>query len=190
MNYLVLDDFLPDDIFEALREYADNADFVDYESQGVSYSGIVPEIPTEIEQIIQHRMPFVAHDMTIFLRFSLEGMQYPHQVHSDWEMGDTSMMLYLNREEDCQGGTAFVSHKDSNMFIHPDMDSRLEQLNRDQDNPEKWDIYELCEMKPNRALFFPSWLLHRAEPIGGFGTNREHGRVVLTAFFNRSADDS
>ena len=46
----------------------------------------------------------------MFMRMSPEGVHVPHAAHHDGSMGNYRMMLYLNREPDCQGGTELLSY--------------------------------------------------------------------------------
>lgn len=167
--------------YEAFREYCDNLDYsgVENPADGVFYPGVSLEIPENIQQEVKSRieraMDKEVSINAIFLRLSTKGMFAPHQAHHDGIMGQYSLMLYLNRPEHCMGGTSFVRH------ISGDDLARWEI---DHSDPTKWEITDLCVMEPNKACIFNAELMHRAEPIGGFGDSPENGRLVLTAFFN------
>lgn len=185
---LIIDDFLHN--FEELRNYCDSAKFecVMNPVDGVTYPHICREIPEHIAQEILQTLcevkgaPVVKP--TMFLRLSPAGVHCPHEVHSDATMGAFSLMLYLNREFDCQGGTSLVSHRDSGIAVNPGLDEFVKIVTDDQNNREAWDIRHLVDMKPNRAFVFDASSLHRAEPPGGFGAGNEHARLVLTCFFS------
>lgn len=185
---LIEDDFLPD--FSRARHWADNAVFADKQSpvDGVVYPGICADIPQWLRDDIEAgitrmtgRRPEVHH---LFSRLSTEGMKAPHQAHTDSSMGGYSLMVYLNRPEDCRGGTALVRHKATGMDSNPE--SYLEELvwKRDTNKPDAWEETQRCEMKSNRGCVFPAERMHRAEPVGGYGTDSKHGRLVMTAFFS------
>jgi hypothetical protein len=178
LHSVILDDFLPD--FEGWRAWADGLTFRDElnPADGVNYPGICREVPTfgtraRLSAIMGR--PVKLH--TLFMRLSLEGTPAPHQAHNDAAMGDFSLMVYLNRRKHCQGGTALLEHISGR---EPD----LETWQRDTNRPHMWREYSLCQMAPNRAFIFRSNLWHRAEPVGGFGTDPANGRLVMTGFFS------
>lgn len=185
---LVIDDFLPE--FDELQKFALSAEFTDVvnDFDGVTYPLICADIPDHlrlsvITMIAEHfAMP---EELTMFMRRSPAGIHCPHQVHSDASMGTHSLMLYLSREEDCQGGTSFLSHRATGIAYNPEHPAAVDMVVKDQNNAEAWDIRDLAEMRPNRAVIFDAARLHRAEPVGGFGSTPEDTRVVLTVFFKR-----
>lgn len=173
---IVIDDFLPD--FAGWRNWADTLDYAGETNpvDGVTYPGIYSKVPTwGTKQRLDMIMGApVAINMS-FLRLSLQGTPVPHWAHNDASMGQYSLMVYMNRPEHCDGGTALVRHLQS---------ESVEIAQADSNDPTKWQIYGACEMKANRAFIFRSDLMHAAMPVGGFGDNAQNGRLVLTAFFN------
>jgi hypothetical protein len=181
---IIIDDFLPD--FDGWREWADTAKYDPIENpvDGVVYPGICTAIPSfGTQQRLSLVMGTNVKVRTLFMRLSLEGIAVPHQAHTDAVMGEFSLMLYLNRAEHCRGGTSLVRHV-SGMDSHPTTPEQVALWEQDTNAPDRWSIYSMAEMKPNRAFIFRSDLFHRAEPIGGFGAGPTNGRLVLTAFFD------
>ncbi|SFQ82468.1 2OG-Fe(II) oxygenase superfamily protein [Pseudomonas sp. NFPP07] len=185
---LIVDNFLPE--FEALREYADCAEFknVVNDFDGVTYPLICRDIPPQIAKSVLTKLSHIVGsevlNPTMFMRRSPAGIHCPHQVHSDLSMGHKSLMLYLNREEDCRGGTSFLSHKDTGIGYNPGHPTFVSLVVASQNDPDAWDVRDMAEMRPNRAVIFDAARLHRAEPVGGFGDTPENTRVVLTCFFS------
>lgn len=177
-NFTIIDEFLPTRMFELLRKHCDSLDYsgVVNPVDGVKYPGISVDIPKVV-------LPWFGNPKTIFMRLSLPGMEAPHQAHTDTLMGEESLMLYLCRPEHCRGGTALVRHKATKMDFNPRTEEGAEIWRQDTNVPEAWEVYELAAMQPNRAAIFDASLMHRAEPIGGFGTDAKNGRLVLTAFY-------
>ena len=179
------------DDFDRVREYFDTATFEDKTNpvDGVVYPNIHEAIPEDIElQLVDRINDALADNLEVkegimFARLSPEGVEAPHQVHTDISMGSHSCMVFLNRKEDCEGGTAFVQHE-TGLFHHPINDTDLDIWKRDCNITDKWETVARCEMEPNKACIFNSVLMHRAEPVEGFGTNAKDGRLVLTFFFN------
>ncbi|WP_189635871.1 2OG-Fe(II) oxygenase [Pseudomonas chlororaphis] len=185
---LIVDDFLPE--FEVLREHAERAKFEDVvnDFDGVTYPLICRDIPGLIVESILNKLSNIVGseilNPTMFMRRSPAGIHCPHQVHSDLSMGRKSLMLYLNHEKDCQGGTSFLSHRDTGISYNPGHPTFAALVVASQNDPDAWDIRDLAEMRPNRAVIFDAARLHRAEPVGGFGSTPQDTRVVLTCFFS------
>jgi hypothetical protein len=102
-----------------------------------------------------------------------------------------SLMLYLNRETHCRGGTEIVRFRNEelgegggDMEYGPTDEYGVEIWKEYTNDQYAWERVNICEMKPNRAFIFDSRLMHRAAPIGGFGSNAQDGRLVLTVFFD------
>lgn len=184
---IVIDNFLPE--FKELQAYAKTAEFTDVANDfdGVTYPLICADIPNHLKlsifcMIAKHFD--VPISPTIFMRRSPAGVPCPHQVHSDASMGRHSLMLYLNDEEHCEGGTSFLSHKLTGIAYNPELPEAVSVVVADQNNESAWDVRAMVDMKPNRAVIFRADQLHRAEPVGGFGDAPESTRVVLTCFFS------
>lgn len=177
-NLEIIDDWLPQDIFDLLRHHCDHIPFDGVENpvDEVFYPGVSVDIPQSVLQ-------FFGRPKFIFMRLSLAGVPTPHQAHTDMLMGDRSLMFYLTRAEHAQGGTSLVRHKTTGMYSNPTSKLEEDYWKRDTNNPHAWEIYEMADMVPNRAVMFDAKLMHRAEPIGGFGTDSKNGRLVLTAFY-------
>lgn len=185
----MVDDFLPE--FGEFRHYLDGLDYngVVNPADGVFYPGVSLEIPESIRSDvitgIEKAEGRQVKVNTMFLRLSPEGVKAPHQAHTDAIMGQRSMMLYLNREEHQQGGTALVKHE-SGMDRNPETLEQAQIWERDTNLPHKWEVTGMFHMEQNRACMFDSFLMHRAEPVGGFGDTPENARLVLTAFYDYS----
>lgn len=185
---VVIDDFLPE--FEELQKYAQSATFTDVvnEADGVTYPLICADIPDHIRRSILQEISrggYTPEYPVMFMRRSPAGVPCPHQVHSDAIMGTHSLMLYLN-EFGCDGGTSFLSHRLTGIAYNPELPEVVEIIVADQNRPDAWVVREMVNMIPNRAVIFDASRLHRAEPVGGFGSTPENTRIVLTCFF-RSA---
>lgn len=173
---MIIDEFLPD--FDDFRAWADEQVYapVINPADCVEYPGICKEVPVFGTRLrLQAIMQQPVHIRAAFMRLSLEGSRAPHQAHNDALMGHYSMMLYLNRPEHCRGGTSLVRHLSGDDMAHWELDHS---------DPSKWRVYSIAEMQPNRAFIFRAELFHRAEPVGGFGTDPTNGRLVYTAFFD------
>tara|TARA_R110000803_G_scaffold166755_1_gene230011 strand:- start:4106 stop:4657 length:552 start_codon:yes stop_codon:yes gene_type:complete len=176
---MVEDNFL--DNYQEFRSHCDRLKFhgeicpIDGQTYPAISSQIPPEVLNEIYFKIELVMGCEIDPKFIFMRLTTEGEYCPHQAHNDLSMAQWTFLLYLNKNEHCQGGTDFVKH------IHG---RDVEDWATDHSDPEKWEIVENCEMRENRACIFEAGKMHRAQPLGGFGQNEEDGRLVLICFFN------
>lgn len=173
---MIIDEFLPD--FDDFRAWADVQSYgpVINPADGVEYPGICKSVPVFGTRVrLQAIMGQPVNIRTAFMRLSLEGSRAPHQAHNDALMGQYSLMLYLNRAEHCRGGTSLVRHVSGDDISY---------WHTDHSDPDKWQVYSMAEMQPNRAFIFRAELFHRAEPIGGFGNDPANGRLVFTCFFD------
>lgn len=191
LRFFVVDGFLSQ--FEDLQAYAFRAPYVDVTNpvDGAVYPKIQPRVPNRYLMEIGHKIATIMgaeiHVKQMFLRLTTEGTPVPHQAHTDMTMGQFSFMLYMTDIQHCAGGdagTAFLRHKRTGMEINPQTLEELAVWSQDMNDPDAWEVMDLCEMAPNRACIFDARMFHRAEPIGGFGTNPQNGRLVLTAFFD------
>jgi len=186
----IIDGFLSVRTYADLREYADISKFSDIKNEfdGVVYPKICVEIPDHVrEEILAKLETWKGSKITgetMFMRQSPLGVECPHKVHSDLSMGRYSLMLYLNRLEHCAGGTSFVSHIDTGIAYHPVWPGFVDIITAHQNLDESWQVREIAHMIPNRAVIFDAGALHRAEPIGGFGSTPQDTRLVLTCFFS------
>lgn len=187
---ITINDALSD--YENFRNRCDNFQYNGIKSpfDGVFYPDIA-EIPDDIEQevknIIKTTMGFEPNIKTMFLRLSKKGVNAPHQAHTDLSLGEYSLMLYMNRKQDCQGGTSLLQHKETGMIWNPTTSEQEAIWREDTNKPDAWRITDSISMAENKACIFHSGFYHRAEPIGGFGDDNKNGRLVLTAFFSEVA---
>lgn len=180
-----IDNFL--DSYDELKELSLNCEFSDVvcPNDRVVYPNIFTEIPGKIREEILSKIKEATgiepKDETMFMRMSPKGVHCPHKVHHDSLMGEYSLMLYLN---DGEGGTSIVRHNETGIGYAPENEIFTHIIQKDQNNPEKWERVETVQMKQNRAFIFEANRMHCAEPIGGFGKDQSDSRIVLTCFFS------
>lgn len=183
----IIDGFLQPQEIDWLEDYARKLDYTGAENpdDGVVYPDISVEIPKWLRTQVEQRL--AADIATDFFRLTCSTTQgAPHQAHTDSVMGEWTLLLYLS-DGDKDAGTSLVRHIETGMESDPELASEIEAWKRDTNIPEAWEITQLINMRRNRAVFFPSRLMHRAEPVGGFGGCRKDGRIVYTAFLNDPA---
>jgi len=180
------DDFLDDfDRFNAwarAQEFQGAVNPVD----GVEYPDIVTYLPVEIMQEIRDKVGDVGKSFE-FMRMTNENTATaPHQAHNDITMGQMTFLLYL---QDGEGGTSLVRHKKTGLYTQPRSSYEQRLWERDTNVPDAWEITDMVPMKANRAVWYPSEWMHRAEPIHGFGKDATDGRIALIMFFDKEENN-
>lgn len=184
---LIIDHFLDD--YDWFRVYCDKLEYSGEvnPADNILYPGINTKIPIGISADVVAKLQRVIDGriakITLFLRMTTEGVDIPHQAHTDVIMGKYGMILYLNRQEHCKGGTAFVSHIETGLSHNPCNEEEQAIWDFDVNNYDKWQIDEMIDMKSNRAFIFDTDQMHRAEPPSGFGHTPVDGRLVMVCFF-------
>jgi hypothetical protein len=185
---IIVDNFLND--FDSFRVHCDNVSYggIVNPADNVFYPGVSLDIPKSVQaEVVSQVISVMGRDIKVnamFLRLSTKGMDAPHQSHTDSVMGNYSLMLYMNKVEDCEGGTSLVLHKNTGLCSTPINEKQLKVWQDDTNNAEAWQITDIAAMIPNRAFIFDADFMHRAEPVGGFGDNEKNGRLVLTMFYD------
>jgi hypothetical protein len=185
---VIIDSFLDD--FDYLREFCDTHEFPGATNpvDDVFYPGVSVGVPDKIKSEIKSKVSSLfgrkVIEKAMFFRLSTLDTHDPHKAHTDKAMSSLSMMLYLNRIDDCIGGTSFVMHKKTGMSSSPINARQSLVWQADTNKSEAWQITSMCDMMPNRALFFDSNIMHMALPSGGFGSDSIDGRLVLVFFFD------
>ncbi|HJT11980.1 MAG TPA: DUF6445 family protein, partial [Dongiaceae bacterium] len=132
------------------------------------------------------------------LRLTLAGDVGRYCVHVDVGV-DWSGVLYLNRPEQCCGGTHFFRHRATGTDHAPMAATDLARCNaetprealdrilgQDSNDERQWEPLLTVPMRFNRLVLFRPLLWHSAGD--GFGNSIEDGRLVQL-FFLRSNKD-
>lgn len=180
--------------FSTLRTYLDGLLYLGERNpvDGVVYPGVDRRVPSVrvCESLERMRVlvgPVDVPSPPMFLRLSPVGQATPHQAHDDSSMGEWTLVVYLNRQEHCQGGTSIVEHVEG-WGETPLSDEQCETWRKDTCDPSKWVVKRMIPMVSNTGVVFPSKYFHRSEPIGGFGSTPHDARLVLVGFFNNKED--
>jgi hypothetical protein len=125
-------------------------------------------------------------------RLALASDDQPGRIHID--VSQLSGILYLSRDEDCQGGTEFFRHKRTRTDRVPMDADRLRAagyssyeemqrdiLDKDALDRSKWELTMTVPMRFNRLVLLQPHYWHTSGP--GFGNSVENGRLVYLMFF-------
>ena len=199
-NVAVVDDFLPD--FQAVREKALAAAY-DPLGGGIFETGHYSDYAGDqksVDRIAEMLgYPLVSAGPLGMGRFCLRTaeMTMGLDIHAD----DCLLggILYLNLQEQCQGGTSIFRHKATGLYAFPteqqqealglaiepesyfDYFCKEEGLDR-----SKWEEIMRVEMRPNRLVLIRGRLFHSHSWL--FGDCLANGRLVQLYFLNPAND--
>nr|WP_282444579.1 DUF6445 family protein [Idiomarina sp. ATCH4] len=196
-SLIVIDEFL--DFIDNLRQKALNAEYANSDKQ-TYFPGSNSKQPFYINGLDKLISNLVGEELTLSpgnshgkFRVALGGDRGKGGVHIDkcqW-----SGILYLTRDEDCQGGTDFYRHKLLNSDRAPLNQKDLKKMGvksfesfwhdyllKDGTDQSKWELITHILMKYNRLILFRPWLFHNAGP--SFGTNIKNGRLIYPLFYD------
>ena len=191
----VIDDFLDDP--DAVRRRALQ---LDYQVEG-RFPGrnstekiIIPGLEQIVSQLVHASLcaPWDESFSHCNVRLSLASDDRPGRIHID--QSHWSGILYLTRNEDCQGGTEFFRHLPTGTDRVPMTPDQLrstgydsyealqkEILDRDALDRSKWERTMTVPMRYNRLILLQPQYWHTSGP--SFGDSIENGRLVYLLFF-------
>ena len=193
-SLIVIDDFLADP--EVLRaraltlNYAMPGPYPGRNSvERVKLEGLEEQVSSLVQEPLREPNPLESHGKC---RLTLASDNQVAKIHVDPSFW--SGILYLNRPEDCRGGTEFFRHiatgtdqvpitiEGINAMGYPSYQAMSEQiLSKDALDRSKWEHTMTVPMRFNRLVLLRPWLWHTSGP--GFGNSVENGRLVYLMFF-------
>jgi len=186
--------FFPE--FESLNNFARELEYREIvnPADGVTYPGISDEVPEWIKKHVEKRCSNAwgreLEAKTIFFRLTHRGeelVKAPHQAHTDTAMGKYTFICYFQDAPPHwpEAGTSLLKHRTvGGLHQDPWTNGEMEVWERDTNRYDSWVITKLFGMERNKAVTYESKRMHRAEPVGGFGSDVNDGRLVLVAFLD------
>ena len=197
-SLIVIDDFLADP--EVLRaraltlNYAMPGPYPGRNSvERVKLEGLEEQVSSLVQEPLCEPNPPQSHGKC---RLTLASDNQLGKIHVDPSFW--SGILYLNRPEDCQGGTEFYRHIPTGTdgvpttveginamgyATYAEMNEQI--LDKDALDRSKWELTMTVPMRFNRLVLLRPWLWHTSGP--GFGDTVENGRLVYLMFFFKPA---
>ncbi len=194
-SVIIVDEFLQDPC--VVRETALKLTYPTQEAmfagrnsiERLAISGLAEQVSKLVGEKLVPIEPLQSHGKCRLTLAEDQGRSRIHVDRSHW-----SGILYLSRKADCSGGTEFYRHRRTGMErwpINQDElaatgmatleDVRREILEKDSNDPEKWELTMQVPMRFNRLLLLRPWFWHTASP--GFGDTLDNGRLVYLMFF-------
>lgn len=184
----IVDNFLDDPM--VVRNNAIQEGFTDQEFQGSTYHTVNTNIPIEIKNKIEDVYGTCITMHVAAFRQGKKNSPIHNLVHADNSCAKMAAVLYLNKPEDCAGGTAFWTHVKTGWDKMPS-DTELQKAGYTLDSfgkewheKDKWKLTSICGMRFNRIVFYPTEAFHSRWPFEGFGNNESNARLILAAFFD------
>lgn len=196
-HVIVMDDFLPNP-----HEMRERALSLNYAVEG-RYPGlnsvektVIPGLDAIISRLVYEpvRAPWTEDFSHGSCRLALAKDDRPGRIHID--QSHWSGILYLNRPEDCQGGTEFFRHLPTmtdHLPLTPQAlqeagfssydELKTEILEKDALDRSKWELTMTVPMRFNRLVLLQPQYWHTSGH--SFGDSIENGRLVYLMFFLR-----
>ncbi len=201
-SLIVYDGFYKDP--EAVRELAlsleyENVIARNYPGFQSRYCVTNEQVQKKFEEIMNRKLHIVPEEMTFGnFRIMLKDTGSRIKVHVDG--GPTwTALIYLNPDDQCQGGTGFFRHKKTGRIALPSDEEARELGYEDSEDYENkvivpdslddsaWEMIDFVSMKFNRFVAFRGGEFFHAHTCS-FGSDFKTGRLTQNFFF-WNADD-
>lgn len=185
----IVDDFLREP--DKVRAQVISGGFSDVEFQGSMYHTV--NVTHGTEEILPRLTELFGGPVKMHVGAWRQGKKSSpvhNAVHADNSCAQMAAVLYLNRPEDCFGGTAFWRHRLTGWESMPSEEQlaehhfKLEEFAEDWHNFAAWEQTFLAPMKYNRLITYPTQMFHSRWPIDGFGDNDQNARLIGAFFFD------
>ncbi|HYY55947.1 MAG TPA: DUF6445 family protein [Pyrinomonadaceae bacterium] len=196
----VVDDFYPrpDKVRQKALEmsYEEPEDYVGWRTKAYQPAGI-KEL---IERKFRLRIKYWEDDLeaieacngVFFSAFSKGTRAETVGIHFDTPASWVMLLIYLTPGAPCEAGTSLWQHRRTGLIARPakrdaerlgiSVEKLHEIIERDGRTRSRWTETDRVGNVYNRAVIFPSGLLHSAS--GHFGSNRFNGRLYQSFHFS------
>jgi len=178
----IIDNFLPHNIFNALKQVED---FKEFKTPGKSFW--ISTLPKEFQNFITKKISETEgkkiENILCFLREAKQNQDTEWRIHNDTiiegQKPDRALVLYINSQEDKLNGTAFWEHENyGENYIESNSDEFDRMLIEDANDKSKWKLKSIIGYKENRLLSYPCDYFHSKYP-----NKFKKSRRVLVMFY-------
>jgi hypothetical protein len=183
---LVMDNVVPSNELDSLRQDALAQNFNDVEYDSHIFPGIGTALPfSKMEATVSQLVGSPIEVEMSFWKMGLAGENAPTWIHADSGCSQLAAIYYLS---DSPGGTAFWKHKETGWLEIPkETDNAMEVadlLHRDTHNEAAWEQTDFIKGFKNRLVIYSSKVFHSRYPQEEKATTKEDGRLTWVCFFN------
>lgn len=174
----VIDNFLPQDVFEKLQDYCYTNEFTIVDVEGKKFSAL--NTPDFVKEYLGNGL------ILSFIRKAYNGFDEDLNIHADnevyFEKSSMAFVLYINKPEGVtENGTCFYEHNIHGIELPKDCSN--EEFDRliikDSNDESKWKRLDYISSRPNRLLTYSSNYFHSKYP----DKIEEGERIVLVCFY-------
>lgn len=187
----IIDELLPHERAIEIRNQALADGFQDFEYMQGVYQGTGLKCPPDIGDAISRFTGKADFKIQAF-RSGHEKTDLHTNIHADNPIAKWAGVYYLNLPEQCKGGTAFYTLKETGWDMMPTQ-KQLDAIGHDIDwmrekwgDESQWNLNTIAGMKFNRFIFYPTVMFHSRYPLKGWGPQDqpELARLVHVCFFD------
>lgn len=180
----IVDNFMSDP--HPIRYLGQTAQYEDRILQdGQEYKRIAERVVPEVVDRLNEHFGRPISLLGMGFRLNYDGEPPNTDIHTDQGWGKYALVLYLSKDEDWHGGTAFWTHAATGADrIRPGDVDTIKAVELDWNNIGAWHMDSVVDGRFNRAVIYRSELFHSRWPFEAFGSTPDDGRLVLVAFFN------
>lgn len=189
----IIDDLLPKERAIEIRNQALKDGFQDFNYMQGVYQGTGLNCPSDIGEALSRFVGGGGAKIKIqAFRSGHEKTDLHTNIHADNPIAQWAGVYYLNLPEQCRGGTAFYTLKETGWDMMPTQDD-LDGIGKDIDwmrskwsDEDQWNLNTIAGMKFNRMIFYPTRMFHSRYPLKGWGPEDkpEEARLVHVCFFD------
>lgn len=169
----IFDDVLPDP--DAYRAAALALPYVSVNVGHATFHGIALAPDPALGAWLAAQVPDLAPGLTFF-RKSPFAQDEPNLIHTDVDMGDVTVILYLNPTPPAEDGTAFWRHRATGL-------TRAEGVLAGDAGKDlsAWDQRRVVSARFNRAVLFAAPLFHSRAIAANYGVG-DDARLIQVLF--------
>lgn len=183
---LTIPNFLTDS--EAELNKSKEAEYKSYKFTGVVYPNIAISSlnATEVKKLEDAIGERLAPILPPFYRLYTPEDNQPTYIHTDGFFKGYTLIIFLNKKEDCYGGTSFWKHKAWKICNYTDdlASDVLDELAADSYIQNAWNLEKTVPMENNTALLFDSSWYHSRYP-----QEIEQNRYLKICFLQELKDE-
>lgn len=187
----IIDGLLSNERALEVRQHALDKGFQNFEYMQGVYQGTGLDVLPDVAEALGKFVGGGGVDVKIqAYRSGHEKTDLHTNIHADNPIARWAFVYYMNLPEQCRGGTAFYTLKETGWDEMPSQ-AQLDAIGKDIEwmrskwsDPEQWNLNSIAGMKFNRLIMYPTSYFHSRYPTKGWGpeSNPADARLVQVGF--------